>query len=72
MYSLSLILLTTRLTQKRKDARTLMDVQLLDHLIITADYSYYSFADNAFKTVNAIVSNADACASHLPSPEFPL
>src|SRR5665647_1537088 len=36
----------TRLTQKLKDAGTLMDIQLLDHLILTTDDSYYSFADN--------------------------
>ena len=35
----------TRLTQKVKDAGILIDVQLLDHLILTSD-SYYSFADN--------------------------
>jgi len=36
----------TRLTQKLKDAGTLMDIQLLDHLILTADDNYYSYADN--------------------------
>jgi DNA repair protein RadC len=35
----------TRITQKIKEACTLMDIQLLDHLIIT-DKDYYSFADN--------------------------
>jgi DNA repair protein RadC len=35
----------TRITQKIKEAGTLMDIQLLDHLIIT-DKDYYSFADN--------------------------
>jgi DNA repair protein RadC len=35
----------TRLTQKIKDAGNLMDIQLLDHLIITVD-GHYSFADN--------------------------
>lgn len=35
----------TKITQKIKDAGTLMDIQLLDHLIIT-DREYYSFADN--------------------------
>ena len=32
------------LTQKVKDASTMMDIQLLDHLIITRE-GYYSFAD---------------------------
>lgn len=36
----------TRLTQKLKDAGNLMDIQLLDHLIISTDGNYYSFADN--------------------------
>jgi DNA repair protein RadC len=36
----------TKLTHKIKDAGILMDVQLLDHLIIIGDGSYYSFADN--------------------------
>ena len=35
-----------RLTQKLKEAGNLMDIQLLDHLILTMDGSYYSFADN--------------------------
>lgn len=35
----------TKITQKIKEAGTLMDIQLLDHLIIT-DREYYSFADN--------------------------
>lgn len=35
----------TKITQKIKDAGMLMDIQLLDHLIIT-DREYYSFADN--------------------------
>jgi DNA repair protein RadC len=35
----------TKITQKIKDAGNLMDIQLLDHLIIT-DKDYYSFADN--------------------------
>lgn len=34
-----------RITQKIKEAGTLLDIQLLDHLIIT-DTDYYSFADN--------------------------
>jgi DNA repair protein RadC len=36
----------TKITQKIKDAGLLMDIQLLDHLILTMDGSYYSFADN--------------------------
>jgi len=35
----------TRITQKIRDAGNLMDIQLLDHLIIS-DKDYYSFADN--------------------------
>jgi DNA repair protein RadC len=35
----------TKITQKIKDAGNLMDIQLLDHLIIS-DKDYYSFADN--------------------------
>jgi len=35
----------SKITQKIKDAGNLMDIQLLDHLIIT-DKDYYSFADN--------------------------
>jgi DNA repair protein RadC len=35
----------TRITQKIKEAGTLMDIQLLDHLIVS-DKDYYSFADN--------------------------
>ena len=35
----------SRITQKIKDAGQLMDIQLLDHLIVT-DRDYYSFADN--------------------------
>jgi len=35
----------TKLTQKVKEAGNLMDIQLLDHLILTSE-SYYSFADN--------------------------
>lgn len=35
----------TRITQKIKEAGNLMDIQLLDHLIIS-DKEYYSFADN--------------------------
>src|SRR5664280_1957004 len=36
----------TKITQKIKEAGNLLDIQLLDHLIITTDGSYYSFADN--------------------------
>jgi DNA repair protein RadC len=36
----------TKITQKIKEAGNLMDIQLLDHLILTTDDSYYSFADN--------------------------
>lgn len=35
----------TKITQKIKEAGNLMDIQLLDHLIVT-DKAYYSFADN--------------------------
>jgi len=35
----------TKITQKIKDAGNLVDIQLLDHLIIT-EKDYYSFADN--------------------------
>lgn len=35
----------TKITQKIKEAGNLMDIQLLDHLIIS-DKDYYSFADN--------------------------
>lgn len=35
----------TRITQKIKEAGALMDIQLLDHIIIS-DKDYYSFADN--------------------------
>ena len=34
-----------KLTNKVKEAGNLMDIQLLDHLILTSE-SYYSFADN--------------------------
>ncbi len=34
-----------RLTRRIKEAATLLDVKLLDHLIITPKGSYYSFAD---------------------------
>jgi DNA repair protein RadC len=36
----------SRLTQKIKEAGSLMDIQLLDHLIVATDDNYYSFADN--------------------------
>lgn len=36
----------SRITQKLKEAGNIMDIQLLDHLIITPDEEYYSFADN--------------------------
>ena len=36
----------SKLTQKIKEAGQLMDIQLLDHLIITPENNYYSFADN--------------------------
>jgi DNA repair protein RadC len=35
-----------KLTQKIKEAGNLMDIQLLDHLILTSE-NYYSFVDNA-------------------------
>ena len=35
-----------KITQKIKESGNIMDIQLLDHLIITAEDSYYSFADN--------------------------
>jgi len=35
----------TRLTQKLKEAGNLMDIQVLDHLILSTDGDYYSFAD---------------------------
>jgi DNA repair protein RadC len=36
----------TRLTQKIKEAGNIMEIQLLDHIILTPDEDYYSFADN--------------------------
>jgi DNA repair protein RadC len=36
----------TRITSKIKDAGTLLDIQLLDHLIISPEGDYFSFADN--------------------------
>ena len=38
----------TKLTQKIKESGSIMDIQLLDHLIITAEDSYYSYADNGY------------------------
>jgi DNA repair protein RadC len=35
----------TKITQKIKDSGNLMDIQLLDHIIVS-DKDYYSFADN--------------------------
>ncbi|MBA7590221.1 hypothetical protein ES708_32334 [subsurface metagenome] len=35
-----------KITRKIKEAGALLDIQLLDHLIIISDGSYYSFADN--------------------------
>jgi len=35
----------TKITQKIRESGNLMDIQLLDHLIITAE-EYYSLADN--------------------------
>jgi DNA repair protein RadC len=35
----------TKITQKIKEAGNLMDIQLLDHIILTMDGEYYSFAD---------------------------
>jgi DNA repair protein RadC len=37
----------TRLTQKLKEAGNLMDIQVLDHLILSTEGDYFSFADNA-------------------------
>lgn len=36
----------TKITLKIKEAANLLDLSLLDHLIITMDGEYYSFADN--------------------------
>jgi len=36
----------TRLTHRISDACDIMDIELFDHLIITGDGNYYSFADN--------------------------
>jgi DNA repair protein RadC len=34
-----------KITRKIKDSGTLMDIQLLDHLIIAPEGGYYSMAD---------------------------
>jgi DNA repair protein RadC len=36
----------TRITKKIKEACMLLDIQLLDHIIISPDSDFYSFADN--------------------------
>jgi len=36
----------SKITKKIQEAGNLMDIQLLDHLIITPEGEYYSFADN--------------------------
>ena len=33
------------LTRKIKDGGRLLDIEVLDHLIVTSDYMYYSFSD---------------------------
>jgi len=35
-----------KITQKLKDAGILLDIQLLDHLIISTEGDYFSYADN--------------------------
>jgi DNA repair protein RadC len=35
----------SKITQKIKEAGNLMDIQLLDHIILTMDGEYFSFAD---------------------------
>lgn len=35
-----------RITQKIKEASGIVDIQLLDHIILTSEDSYHSFADN--------------------------
>jgi len=35
-----------KITQKLKEAGVLLDIQLLDHLIISTEGDYYSYADN--------------------------
>ena len=36
----------TKITQKTKKARLLIDIQLFDHLILNLDGCFYSFADD--------------------------
>lgn len=36
----------SRITNKIKEAGSILDIQLLDHLIITTEDNYYSFADS--------------------------
>lgn len=36
----------TKITNKIKEAGNIMDIQLLDHIILTTEDEYYSFADN--------------------------
>ena len=36
-----------KITQKLKEAGILLDIQLLDHLIISTEGDYYSYADNS-------------------------
>jgi DNA repair protein RadC len=36
----------TRLTQKLKSAGNILDIQLLDHIILTPEDAYFSFADD--------------------------
>jgi DNA repair protein RadC len=36
----------SRITQRIKEAGSIMEIQLLDHLIIAPEEGYYSFADN--------------------------
>jgi len=35
-----------KITQKIKEAGNLLDIQLLDHIILTTEGDYYSYADN--------------------------
>lgn len=35
-----------KITHKIKESAGIMDIQLMDHLILTPEDSYYSFADN--------------------------
>jgi DNA repair protein RadC len=36
----------SRITQKLKEGGVILDIQLLDHLVLSTDGEYYSFADN--------------------------